>query len=130
MTGGQLQLSRRRFSSLVDEAIASLPPDFGRAMQNVAIQLRPWPTRRELEEAGVPPGETLLGLYVGIPLTERTGGYNMVAPDVIILYQGPIEAASDGSLASIRNETRRTLLHELAHHFGIDDDRLHELGAY
>ena len=123
-------LTHSQFEALVNEALASLPITFQDKMDNVAVLVKTWPTVDDLQQAGVPPGHTLLGLYSGIPLTRRTSGYNLVAPDTITLYQGPIEAASGGELVQLRKQVRHTVIHELAHHFGISDDRLRELGAY
>ncbi|MEJ2750781.1 MAG: metallopeptidase family protein [Anaerolineae bacterium] len=123
-------LPRDQFEALVDEALASLPTFFQEKMDNVAVFVRTWPTQDDLRRAGVPPGHTLLGLYSGIPLTRRTSAYNLVAPDNITLFQGPIEAVSRGELSRIREQVRHTVIHELAHYFGISDDRLRELGAY
>lgn len=118
------------FVELVVEALDTLPPLFQQKMSNVEVLVEKWPSRAELREAGIPPGYTLLGLYQGIPLTERTQDYNLVTPDTITLYQGPIEEAAGDDFAAIRQQVRHTVMHELAHHFGIDDDRLHELGKY
>ncbi len=123
-------LTTAEFEALVDEAIENLPPFFRDKMNNVAVVVARWPTRAELKYAGVGPGETLMGLYDGIPLTERTQGYNLVTPDVITLYQGPIEQEAGDDHEAIRYWVRHVFLHELAHHFGISDDRLRELGAY
>ncbi|MCB8919706.1 MAG: metallopeptidase family protein [Ardenticatenaceae bacterium] len=135
-----IMLPTEQFEALVEQALAGLPPYFQEKMSNVAVLVQVWPTRSDLVRAGVPAGHTLLGLYTGIPLTVRNQGYNLVAPDTITLFQGPIEAAAlamvlpgdeagDG-LARIERQVRRTVLHELAHHFGISDERLRELGAY
>lgn len=123
-------LKPTEFEALVDEAIESLPPYFRDKMNNVSVVVARWPTREELRYAGLGPGETLLGLYDGVPLTERTQGYNLVTPDVITLYQGPIEQEAGNDYEAIRHWVRHVFLHELAHHFGISDDRLRELGAY
>ncbi|MCA9957498.1 MAG: metallopeptidase family protein [Anaerolineales bacterium] len=123
-------LSLPEFEALVMEAMDSLPPFFQERMNNVELLVKPWPTAAELHAAHVPAGHTLLGLYRGIPLTERTSGYNLVPPDTITLYQGPIERAAAGDFAAIRAQVRHTVIHELAHHFGISDERLRELGAY
>lgn len=123
-------LPHSQFEALVEEALQGLPPFLARRMNNVDILLAKWPSRAELREAGVPPGHTLLGLYQGVPLTERTSAYHLVPPDTITLYQGPIEAEADGDPEEIREQVRRTVVHEIAHHFGISDERLHELGAY
>lgn len=117
------------FERLVAQALDSLPAFVQQAMSNIEVIIRPWPSRRELREAGVPPGETLLGLYTGVPLTERTSDYGLVAPDMITLYQGPIEQAAGGA-ADVPRVVQETVIHEMAHHFGISDDRLWELGAY
>lgn len=123
-------LAEEQFERLVAEALDELPPFFQDKMDNVEVLIRRWPLRQDLRTAGVPAGHTLLGLYHGIPLTERTQGYNLVTPDTITLFQGPIEQAAGSDPESIRSQVRHTVVHEIAHHFGISDDRLHELGAY
>jgi predicted Zn-dependent protease with MMP-like domain len=123
-------LDAATFEQLIAEALDELPPFFQERMHNVEVLVRAWPTRADLAEAGLPPGFTLLGLYHGIPLTERTQGYNLVPPDTITLFQGPIEAAAGQDPDAVREQVRRTVIHEIAHHFGISDDRLRELGAY
>jgi predicted Zn-dependent protease with MMP-like domain len=128
-------LSESQFETLVGEALDDLPPFFQAHMDNVVVLVEPQPSRRLLREMRVPPGETLLGLYRGIPLTERGQGYNLTPPDTITLFQLPIERAAaeweEGEyLDCVREEVRQTVIHEIAHHFGIDDDRLVELGAY
>lgn len=122
-------LSRSEFEQLVVLALDELPPYFQEKISNVEVLIKSWPSKIELREAGVPPGHTLLGLYSGIPLTERTHNYGLVPPDTITLYQGPIEQSVD-DVAEIPEIVRHTVIHEFAHHFGISDDRLHELGAY
>lgn len=123
-------MSHAEFERLVVEALDSLPPFFQNKMENIEVLLRRWPTPEDRREAGLSRGHTLLGLYTGVPLTERTSGYNLVTPDVITLFQGPIEQASGGDPGEIREQVRHTVIHEIAHHFGISDDRLRELGAY
>ncbi len=123
-------LTTTEFEELVVAALATLPPALQTKMENVEVLVKAWPSKTELREAHVPPGHTLLGLYQGIPLTDRTSGYNLVTPDIITLFQGPLEAAAQGDLAALREQVRHTMVHEIAHHFGISDERLHELGAY
>jgi predicted Zn-dependent protease with MMP-like domain len=123
-------LPRVQFEQLVAEALDSLPPFFLEKMNNIEVLIALWPSRADLRRADVPPGHTLLGLYSGIPLTKRSSGYQLVPPDTITLYQGPIEAKAGVNLANIRRTIRHTVIHEVAHHFGISDDRLRELGAY
>ncbi len=104
------------FESLVDDAIDSLPEDILAMLDNVAIHV----------QDDHPEG--LLGLYEGTPLTEREAyGYGMELPDVVTLYRLPL-CGFVASIDELRHEVRVTLIHELAHHLGIDDDRLHELG--
>lgn len=121
-------MERAHFRKLVREAVASLPPALLRRVQNVEIVIERRPTARDRKAAGIPPGHTLLGLYHGIPLTDRGENYNLVLPDKISIYQEPIEAICGDDDERIREEVRKTVLHEIGHYFGIDDDRLHELG--
>ncbi len=123
-----IALDRVHFRRLVREAIATLPPQFLRRVENVTIVVERRPSARDRKSAGIGPRSTLLGLYHGIPLTQRGHeSYNLVLPDRISIYQEPIEAicANDDE---VREQVRVTVLHELAHYFGIDDNRLHELG--
>lgn len=106
-----------RFEDLVAEALDGLPEGLGERMDNVAVFVEDRPRQRGL-----------LGLYHGVPLTERDGGYaGMVMPDRITIYREPILELC-GSEAEVVHQVRVTVVHEVAHHFGIDDDRLHELG--
>lgn len=124
-----VRLSHREFEELVAEVLDSLPEEILRLLDNVEIVVAWWPSREQLRRAGVPPGEMLLGLYEGVPLTERGASYGLVLPDKITLFQGPLQnLARDRE--ELRAEVRRTLLHEIAHHFGISDERLRELDAY
>ena len=109
------------------EAVATLPRDLLARVHNVDIVVERRPSARDRKVAGLGPAETLLGLYHGVPLTHRGEYYNLVLPDRIAIYQEPIEAicADDDQ---VREQVRRTVLHELGHYFGIDDDRLEELG--
>ena len=86
-----MMLTSSEFELLVAEAMDGLPPFFQKQMENVEVLVKQWPSRRELHDAGVEAGYTLLGLYQGVPLTERTHNYGLVPPDTITLYQGPIE---------------------------------------
>jgi predicted Zn-dependent protease with MMP-like domain len=104
----------------VQEALDSLPPQLRGGMSNVTIVVEDEP----------PDGERLLGLYEGIPLTRRGSGYAGVLPDKITIYRGPLERLSGGDEARLRAEVRHVVLHEVAHHFGISDERLVELDRY
>lgn len=120
-------MERARFISLIRQALHDVPPPFKEHLRNVDIVVKRRPSRADLADADLAPDESMYGFYRGIPLTERDGGYQMVAPDVIDIYQQPLEEDFPDERELV-NEIRTTVLHELAHFFGIDDDRLDELG--
>jgi predicted Zn-dependent protease with MMP-like domain len=105
-----------RFEDLVADAMDSIPDELWKLADNVAVVVR----------EGTP-GSGLLGLYRGIPLTERNAGYTSVVPDRITIFRLPILARCRTE-AEVVEQVRITVVHEVAHHFGIDDARLHELG--
>jgi predicted Zn-dependent protease with MMP-like domain len=111
-------VNRAEFETHVERALESLPPDLRRAMSNVEIVV-------EDENSEDP---DLFGLYLGIPLTERGEGYAGALPDKIAVYQWPLEDEFGDDPLVLEDEIRVTVLHELAHHFGIDEERLSELG--
>jgi predicted Zn-dependent protease with MMP-like domain len=119
-------MDRSRFETLVAESIDSLPEDFKEKIHNVAVTVEDYPSPRESRRFGRG-GRLLLGLYQGQPLTQRDSRYGMAFPDKITIFQGNVEAICRTD-AEVREQVRRTVLHEIAHHFGIDDARLHELG--
>jgi predicted Zn-dependent protease with MMP-like domain len=123
------QFSPEAFEQLVVQALDDLPDFFKEKLQNVEVVVADWPTGAELRAVGLKPGQLLFGLYQGIPLTKRTSHYGLVLPDKITIYRMPIERVCRTREQIIR-QVQRTVKHELAHHFGIDDDRLRELGAY
>ncbi len=112
------------FEELVADALDSLPEEIAKMIDNVEIVVEGEPPLEHLQ--GLPRGHTLFGLYHGIPLTRR-GDYDRVLPDKISIYQGPITRAAR-SPDAIREQVRRTVIHEIGHHFGIEEGRLHELG--
>lgn len=111
-----VELSRNRFEELVVDALDSIPTELTDLIDNVVITVR-------LD----PPEPGLLGLYEGIPLTERGDGYGGVLPDQIFIYQRPTCEMCETE-EQVVEEVRITVVHEVAHYFGIDDARLHELG--
>ncbi len=121
-------MNRSRFEELVDKALGSMPREFQEMMENVAIFIEDVPSQEMLREAGVTRGHTLLGLYQGVPQTERTRSYNLVTPDRITLFQRPIEQ-SGRTDAEVSEQIRRTVLHEVGHYFGMDEERLDEIEA-
>jgi len=108
------------FELAIEEAVDSVPIELRRFMSNVAIVLEEEP----------PPGMPLLGLYQGFPLPSRGSGYSGVPPDKITIYRRPLERLYGADPVRLRQEIRRVVLHELAHHFGISDERLIELDRY
>ena len=119
-------MERTRFERLVAQAMYGIPDELLRYLDNVDVAVEDWPSTDQLGGHTVDDEDYLLGLYEGIPLTERED-YGMVLPDKITLFQGSLEAlglSSEGMVAEIAD----TVVHEVAHHFGIDDERLHELG--
>ncbi len=108
------------FETLVGKALDELPDDIRDLMTNVAVTVEDEPA----------PGENLLGLYQGIPWGKRGPYYSGVLPDKITIYRRPLERIARGDPERLRREVRRTVLHEIAHHFGISDERLLELDRY
>ena len=119
-------MDRARFENLVEEAIASLPPPFREKLDNVAVLVEDAPSPSVAGRFGRG-GQLLLGLYEGRPLTRRSSINGTVFPDRITIYQANVEAICRDE-QEIREQVRRTVLHEVAHFFGIDDARLRKLG--
>ena len=117
------------FERAVAQALDELPDDIRRRIANVAIVVEEWPDDETLDMADVDNPEDLLGFYYGIPLTERTSVYGMVLPDKISLFRQPILLTCSTD-EEVRSAIARTLHHEIAHYFGIDDDRLEEHVGY
>lgn len=118
------------FESTVAEVLDGLPEDFARKLEegNVGVVVRGAPTPEELRAAGAGPGTTLLGLYHGVPPSMRGMRYSLVLPDNIKVYREPIERFCEMTGAGVAETVRRVVLHEIAHHFGIPEARLRELG--
>ncbi len=116
--GRVLEMTREEFEELVGEALDRIPPELTRLMDNVAVFVEDEPPAEDPD---------LLGLYEGTPLTERGEWYAGVLPDRITIYRGPTLRMCD-TREDVVTETEVTVVHEIAHHFGIDDERLHALG--
>jgi len=114
-------VERERFEELVAKSLSELPAEFQERLENIDVVVLDYPTPRQL--AKVRRGMTLLGLYEGVPHTRRTRGYNLVLPDRIIIFQKTIEAQCR-SEREIALEIQRVVRHEIAHHFGLDDESL------
>lgn len=119
-------MDRKRFEQLVETAVSSLPDEFLSRLENVDVVVADLPARQKLLKAGLGRGETLLGLYEGVPLTRRGAHYGMVPPDKITIFQQTIEAKCQND-NEITAEIQRVVRHEIAHHFGIGDARLRQL---
>lgn len=117
------------FERLVAEALDALPEFFREKLDNVVIVVEDWPDRETMRLAKVRSRTELLGFYHGVPLTERTSSYSLIVPDRISIYRCPIELQCR-TPEEVRETVQRVLRHEIAHHFGLDDDRLQEIGAY
>lgn len=126
------EIEEERFEELVSEALNEIPQALWDFVDNVAVTVQDWPSRGQLASVGLDRRSgMLLGLYEGVPMTARSHYYGMVPPDKITIFRMPIlRLCRPGDEDQIRERVRRTVLHEVAHHFGISDDRLHEIGAY
>jgi predicted Zn-dependent protease with MMP-like domain len=125
--GMPYDVDNKTFEQLVERALAELPEQFAEFLEEVPIEVRPRPTRAQLKRLGLHEDQLLLGLYEGIPLTERSVEHSGVRPAVIYIFKEDVEDASD-SEADLVEQVRITVLHEIGHHFGMDEDDLDELG--
>ncbi len=119
-------MNREKFEWLVVKAVDSLPDEFHTKLENIDVVVEDYPTQSQLAQVGLGGGQTLLGLYEGVPLTKRGGHYGLVPPDKITIFQKPIEANCRYD-AEITAEIQRVVRHEIAHHFGIGDARLKQI---
>jgi predicted Zn-dependent protease with MMP-like domain len=121
-------MDQKTFEDLVTEAIDSLPPEIRDWLDNVAIVVGEQPTAEQLARAGLRPGQLLFGLYVGVPKTQRGFTYGETVPDKIIIFQRSIERVCR-SPAGVRDCVRKTVLHEIGHHFGLGENELRAAGV-
>lgn len=119
-------MRREEFEKLALQALKELPKEFKRRMENVAIVVEEYPSRKLLHELGLKPPDTLFGLYQGVPLDARGSSYGGVLPDKITLYQRPLVEASN-SLEDLTRNIKSTIIHEVGHHFGLDEEELERL---
>lgn len=113
------------FYELVERALEDLPPELAELLDNLAILVEDWPDPGT-QLVSESPGENLYGLYEGVPLTERGGGYHGIMPDRITIFRGPLER--DFPWHELEEQVQITVVHEIAHHFGFEEERLEELG--
>jgi predicted Zn-dependent protease with MMP-like domain len=121
-------LTEERFHELVEEAVAGIPEDFASYMENVKISVEQYPSLELLREMGLSSNDLLLGVYRGTPYTKRRRSWSPLFPDEIVIFQQPIERVCGRSEERIREQVRRTVVHEIGHYFGIPERRLRELG--
>jgi len=119
-------MERQKFEALVIRAIEALPSEFRSKLENVDVLVEDWPSPKQVSQLRLRSKTQLLGLYEGIPQTERGRGYNLVLPDKITLFQKPIEAKCR-SEREIEAEIGMVVRHEIAHHFGIGDKTLYRI---
>jgi predicted Zn-dependent protease with MMP-like domain len=121
-------MNRKAFRRLVEEALDELPPLFSQKLENVEIVVEDWPTAEQLRNQGLDPEQdTLYGLYEGTPLPERAHDHGMALPDRITIFYGPL-VQDFRTRKQIREQVRLTVIHEIAHFFGLDDDEIEDLG--
>jgi predicted Zn-dependent protease with MMP-like domain len=120
-------VTKAQFAKLVERALAELPEPFAQYLEEISVEIRDRPTRKQLAEVGLEEDELLLGLYHGRPRTERSVLDGPAMPDVIYIFQEDVELVSDGEQQLV-DEVRTTVLHEIGHHFGMGEDDLNELG--
>jgi predicted Zn-dependent protease with MMP-like domain len=119
-------MTRERFERLVQDALASIPSRFRKAIHNVVIVVEDEPSPEVLQEMEIEPPDTLFGLYQGTPLTERRWDYGNALPDRVILFQGPIERESEDDEDAVV-AIGETLIHELGHYFGLSEEEIEEI---
>jgi predicted Zn-dependent protease with MMP-like domain len=119
-------MTRREFEAVVERALRGLPRAFRDKLRNVAVVVEDWADDETLEEMGIEPPDTLYGLYRGVDLTRRDSSYGNVLPDTVTIYQGPIEedCEDEDEMAEV---IRDTVVHEIGHYFGLDDETMHRI---
>jgi predicted Zn-dependent protease with MMP-like domain len=119
-------MTRGEFEQVVTQALATIPARFREAMSNIAIVVEDEPSRDLLDTMGIDPEDTLLGLYQGVPLTERHWSYGNALPDRILLFQGPLERESEDE-DDLVVAVGETLIHEVGHYFGLSEAEIEEI---
>ncbi|HKX24428.1 MAG TPA: metallopeptidase family protein [Candidatus Saccharimonadales bacterium] len=121
-----MDISDDHFAALIAEVMDELPEKYTSALNNVAVTYADDPTPEQRVQMKLRNNQTLFGLYEGIPQTARGAGYNLVLPDKITIFKNPLLHASH-DITELKAHVKHTLWHEIAHHFGLDHDRIHEL---
>ena len=129
MSDQQQTISDEDFDQLVTKAMNELPQEYIEGLENVAIVYADWPDEHQAQKSELKPGNLLLGLYEGIPLTQRGNGYTFVLPDKITLFKTPIMMVSHND-EELAEQVKRTLWHEIAHYYGLNHHRIDELEGF
>ena len=119
-------MKRAQFERVVERALRGLPRAFKEKLANVAVVVEDWADDETLEEMEIEPPDTLYGLYRGVDLTQRDSSYGNVLPDTVTIYQGPIEEDCEDE-AEMEEVIRETVVHEIGHYFGLDDETMHRI---
>ena len=122
-----MKLTDAEFDAIVKHAVGRVPAEIRQHLDNMVISVRKRPSRQMLREMGVPPDETLFGIFEGVPLTERSITEPPLYPDTILIFQEPLEEACD-TVEELEEEIEITVVHEVAHFVGMSEERLAELG--
>ena len=121
-----MEISDDVFAEIISHAMDELPEEYITRLDNVAVTYEDEPSKDQRTKLKLRCDQTLYGLYEGIPLTKRGAGYNLVLPDKITIFKFPLISASQ-DLADLKKRTKHTLWHEIAHYYGLDHGRIHEL---
>jgi predicted Zn-dependent protease with MMP-like domain len=119
-------MTRAQFERVVERALRGLPRVFREKLANIAVVVEDWADDETLDEMGIEPPDTLYGLYRGVDLTQRGSWYGNVLPDTVTIYQGPIEEDCEDE-AEMEDVIRDTVVHEIGHYFGLDDETMHRI---
>ncbi len=121
-----VQTTQEQFEAIVSEAIDAIPEKYYQHIENVVFMVEDQPSPEQRKKLQLHGGQTLFGLYEGIPITKRSSGYNMVLPDKITIFKLPCEWACE-TLEELRKQVHQTVWHEVAHYYGLDHLQIHEL---
>lgn len=119
-------VDEKTFEKLVADGIDNIPPKYAKHIKNLAFVVEDEPTQEQRQKLKLHPNQTLFGLYEGVPLTGRSGNYNLVLPDKITIFKKPIESSANG-LQELKKQINQTIWHEVAHYYGLGHGRIHQL---
>lgn len=123
-----VEMDPEEFERIVDDAVASIPEEFRKALDNVDILVEVWPNSLDLQSIRAHPGTILFGLYRGVPKTKRGLYYSGVLPDKITIFAGPILSMAN-SINDVKHQIKRTVIHEIGHYFGMSEETIRKAEA-